>query len=62
MALSKAQVRLAQAAMGKRETKVAELCEELGITKATLYLYAGPDGSLRERGQRALKVRRGGSR
>ena len=54
LALSKAQVRLAQAAMGQRETRVRELCEELGITKATLYRYVAPDGSLRGRGQRVL--------
>ena len=32
-ALSKAQVRLAQAAMAQRDTKVSELCLELGVTK-----------------------------
>ena len=53
-ALSKAQVRLAQAAMESRDTKVSDLCQELGITKATLYRYVAPDGSLRERGQKAL--------
>ena len=35
-ALSKAQVRLAQAAMAQRDTKVSELCLELGVTKATI--------------------------
>ena len=35
-ALSKAQVRLAQAAMAQRDTKVSELCLELGVTKATM--------------------------
>ncbi len=38
-ALSKAQVRLAQAAMAQRDTKVSELCLELGVTKATIYRY-----------------------
>ena len=32
-ALSKAQVRLAQAAMAQRDTKVSELCLELGVTQ-----------------------------
>ena len=46
-ALTKSQIRLAQAAMGKKETVVSELCKELGITRPTLYRYVAPDGSLR---------------
>ncbi len=46
-ALSKAQVRLAQAAMASRDTSVAELCRELGIGRVTLYRYVGPTGGLR---------------
>ena len=38
-ALSKAQVRLAQAAMAHRDTSVSELCSELGIKPVTLYRY-----------------------
>ena len=53
-AMSKAQVRLAQAAMGENETKVGDLCEELGVTRTTLYRYVGPDGVLREHGKRVL--------
>jgi len=53
-ALTKAQVRLAQAAMGKPETTVTELCEELGVTRPTLYRYVAPDGSLRDYGKRVL--------
>lgn len=52
--LSKTQVRLAQAAMGNRDTKVSDLCEELGITRTTLYRYVGPNGELRENGKRVL--------
>lgn len=52
--LTKAQVRLAQAAMGKPETKVGELCSELGISRVTLYRYVGPGGELREYGRRVL--------
>ena len=52
--LTKAQVRLAQAAMGKKETRVSDLCEELGVTRVTLYRYVGPEGELREHGRRAL--------
>ncbi len=50
--LTKAQVRLAQAAMGNRETVVAELCKELGITKPTLYRYVDPNGGLRDYGKK----------
>ncbi|HMB06334.1 MAG TPA: recombinase family protein [Isosphaeraceae bacterium] len=53
-ALTKAQVRLAQAAMGKRNTVVNELCDELGITRTTLYRYVGPNGELRKSGKRVL--------
>ena len=52
--LTKAQVRLVQAAMGKKETRVSELCEELGVTRVTLYRYVGPDGTLRDHGRRVL--------
>ena len=45
--LSKAQVRLAQAAMAHRDTSVSELCRELGVTPGTLLpplrRPAGPD-------------------
>ena len=41
-ALSKAQVRLAQAAMAHRDTSVSALCRELGIRPVTLYRYVGP--------------------
>ena len=53
-ALAKAQVRLAQAAMAHRDTSVAELCRELGIRPVTLYRYVGPQGQLREQGQKVL--------
>ena len=53
-ALSKAQVRLAQAAMAKRDTSVSELCRELGIRPVTLYRYVDPEGGLRERGRKVL--------
>jgi DNA invertase Pin-like site-specific DNA recombinase len=56
-ALTKAQVRLAEAAMGNRETKVGELCSELGVTRATLYRYVAPDGTLREHGRAVLGIK-----
>lgn len=54
-ALTKSKIRLAEAAMGKRETCVSDLCKELGISKATLYRYVGPDGQLRELAIKALE-------
>src|SRR5271156_4903633 len=51
-------MRLAMANMGKRETNVAALCEELGITRQTLYRHISPDGSLRPDGRKALGSRR----
>ena len=39
---------------GGHDTKVSELCLELGVTKATIYRYVAPDGSLRNRGRQAL--------
>ena len=56
-ALTKAQVRLAQAAMASRDTSVSELAAELGIRPVTLYRYVGPDGALRENGRRVLEAK-----
>ena len=53
-ALSKAQVRLAQAAMAHRDASVSALCRELGINPVTLYRYVGPHGELRQQGQKVL--------
>ncbi|USS96487.1 recombinase family protein [Serratia symbiotica] len=40
-------LRLAMASMGRPETKVSTLCQELGITRQTLYRHISPDGQLR---------------
>jgi hypothetical protein len=56
--MSAAKLRLAQAAMGKPETKVGELCREFGISRQTLYRHVGLDGALREDGRRLLERRR----
>jgi hypothetical protein len=45
---------LAQAAMGKPETKVGELCAELGVTRQTLYRHVSPDGQIRADGENLL--------
>lgn len=55
-ALTKAQVRLAQAAMANRDTSVADLAAELGVKPVTLYRYVGPKGELRENGKRVLSA------
>jgi len=50
-----AKIRLAQAAMEKPETKVSDLCEELGITRQTLYRHVSPKGQLRGDGEKFMK-------
>ncbi len=47
-------LRLAMAAMGQPETKVGDLCQELGITRQTLYRHISPRGELRSDGQKLL--------
>jgi DNA invertase Pin-like site-specific DNA recombinase len=49
--MTPAKLRLAQAAMGKPETNVGGLCEELGITRSTLYRHVAPSGELRGPGR-----------
>lgn len=56
--MTPAKLRLAQAAMGKPETKVVELCAELGITRQTLYRFVSPAGEMREDGRRLLERRK----
>lgn len=55
-ALSKSQVRMAQAAMANRDTSVSELCKELGVRPVTLYRYVDPKGNLRDYGKRVLSA------
>ena len=52
--MTPAKLRLAQAAMGQPETRIAPLCRELGITRQTLYRHVAPDGSLRAHGSKLL--------
>src|SRR3954454_11503020 len=52
--MTPAKLRLAQAAMGQPETKIAPLCRELGISRQTLYRHVAPDGSLREHATKLL--------
>lgn len=52
--MTPAKLRLAMAAMGQKETVVSDLCKELGVTRQTLYRHLGPDGALRQDGQKML--------
>lgn len=52
--MTPAKLRLAMAAMGQSETKVADLCTELGITRQTLYRHVSPKGELRPDGMKLL--------
>ena len=55
--MTAAKLRLAQAAMGKPETKISELCAELGVTRQTLYRHVAPTGELRPDGEKLLDRR-----
>lgn len=55
--MTAAKLRLAQAAMGKPETRIADLCAELGVTRQTLYRHVAPKGDLRPDGDRLLARR-----
>lgn len=52
--MTAAKLRLAMATMGQKETKISALCEELNITKQTLYRHVSPKGELREDGKKLL--------
>lgn len=56
--MTAAKIRLAQAAMGKPETKVADLCQELGITRQTLYRHVAPNGQLRKDSEKLIVQKR----
>ena len=53
--MTAAKLRLAMAAMGQPETKVSDLCEELDITRQTLYRHVSPKGELRRDGAKLLE-------
>lgn len=56
--MTTAKLRLAMAAMGKPETRVGDLCKELGITRQTLYRHISPAGELRTDGKKLLSQSR----
>jgi DNA invertase Pin-like site-specific DNA recombinase len=55
--MTPAKLRLAAAAMGKKGTVVGDLCDELGITRATLYRHVSPTGELRRDGKKIVRRR-----
>lgn len=52
--MTQAKLRLAMASLGQVETKIGPLCEELGVSKQTLYRHVSPKGELREDGKKLL--------
>lgn len=52
--MTSAKLRLAMAAMGQPETKVNDFCNELNITRQTLYRHVSPKGELRPDGTKLL--------
>ena len=52
--MTPAKLRLAAASMGQPDTKISELCTELGITRQTLYRHVSPTGELRPDGLKLL--------
>jgi DNA-binding phage protein len=52
--MTTSKLRLAMASMGKPETKIGDLCRELGITRQSLYRYVSPTGELRADGQKLM--------
>jgi DNA invertase Pin-like site-specific DNA recombinase len=56
--MTPAKLRLAMVAMGLPETKVTDLCKELGVTRQTLYRHVDPSGNVRPNGQKLLAKKR----
>ena len=52
--MTPAKLRLAAASMGQPDTKISELCTELGITRQTLDRHLSPTGELRPDGLKLL--------
>lgn len=43
--------------MGRSDTKVGDLCSELGVSRQTLYRHMDPQGLLRPDGEKLLACR-----
>jgi DNA invertase Pin-like site-specific DNA recombinase len=48
-AMDEGKIALASKLMRDRETPVSAVCEAVGVSRATLYRYVGPDGTPRAR-------------
>jgi transposase-like protein len=56
--MTPAKLRLAAASMSQADTKVSDLCAELGIARQTLYQHVSPTGELRPDGEKLLASKR----
>jgi DNA invertase Pin-like site-specific DNA recombinase len=56
--MTPAKLRMAMATMKHRDTRVSDLCAELGISRQTLYKFVSPEGGLRPLGQKLLEKRK----
>lgn len=52
--MTAAKLRLAMASMGQPEIKAGDLCDEMDITRQTLYRQVSPTGELRPDGLKLL--------
>ncbi len=53
--LTKSQIRFISTTMKDQDTKVSELCKEIGISSSTLYRYVSPNGELRDYAKKVLE-------
>jgi DNA invertase Pin-like site-specific DNA recombinase len=56
--MTPSKLRLAMASVDKPETRIGDLCAELGITRQSLYRHVDPKGKLRADGEKLLQRRK----
>ncbi len=54
--MTKTKLSIARNALQNRDTSINELCEELKITRYTLYRYLSPEGKLRDYSHKLLSI------
>jgi DNA invertase Pin-like site-specific DNA recombinase len=54
--MTKTKLNIARNALQKRDTRINDLCDELNITRYTLYRYLSPEGELRDYGHKLLSI------
>ena len=54
--MTKTKLNIARNALQSRDTSINELCNELKITRYTLYRYLSPEGELRDYGHKLLAM------